>query len=132
MLVTRLIVFGILEWGGIVSVGIVIDVKTESLMNETVKKVRHGSIVYTDKWRGFDSLMFRGYRHISIDHKHKFKQGNVYINDIEGFWSFSKEKLMKHHEILKEKVLYYIKEMEWRYNNREKDLFEILVNLMIQ
>jgi len=32
----------------------------ESLMSETVKKVRRGSIVYTDKWRGYDTLMFYG------------------------------------------------------------------------
>jgi hypothetical protein len=29
-------------------------------MTETVEKVRHGSIVYTDKWKGYDSLMFCG------------------------------------------------------------------------
>jgi transposase len=127
----KTIVFGILERGGKVSVSIVTDVKAESLMNETVRKVRRGSIVYTDKWRGYDSLMFCGYRHLNIDHKYKFKQGKVYINGIEGFWSFAKERLMKHHGISKEKFLYYIKEMEWRYNNREKDIFEILVDLML-
>jgi transposase len=81
--------------------------------------------------KGYDSLMFCGYRHLSIDHKYKFKLVKVYINGIEGFWSFAKERLMKHHGISKEKFLYYIKEMEWRYNNREKDLFEILVDLML-
>jgi transposase len=127
----KTIVFGILERGDKVSVSIVTDVKAESLMNETVKKVRRGSIVYADKWRGYDSLMFCGYRHLNIDHQYKFKQGKVYINGIEGFWSFAKERLMKHHGISKEKFLYYIKEMEWRYNNREKDLFEVLVELML-
>jgi transposase len=76
--------------------------------------------------------MFCGYRHLNIDHRYKFKQGNVYINGIEVFWSFAKERLMKHYGISKEKFLYYIKEMEWRYNNREKDLFrdlgEVIVN----
>ena len=127
----KTIVFGILERGGKVSVSIVKDVKAESLMNETVKKVRRGSIVYTDKWRGYDSLMFCGYRHLNIDHRYKFKQGKVYINGIEGFWAFAKEKLMKHHGISKEKFLFYIKEMEWRYNNREKDLFAELIELML-
>jgi len=128
----KTIVFGILERGGKVSVSIVTDVKAESLMNETVKKVRRGSIVYTDKWRGYDSLMFCGYRHLNIDHRYKFKQGKVYINGIEGFWAFAKERLIKHHGISKEKFLYYIKEMEWRYNNREKDLYEVLVELMLK
>lgn len=127
----KTIVFGILERGGKVSVTIVRDVKAESLLTETVKRVRRGSIVYTDQWRGYDSLMFCGFRHLSIDHSFKFKQGKVYINGIEGFWSFAKERLIKHHGISKEKFLYYIKEMEWRYNNREKDLYDLLLGYMM-
>jgi len=127
----KTIVYGILERGGKVSVNIVQDVSAESLMTETVKRVRRGSIVYTDKWRGYDSLMFCGYKHLNIDHRYKFKQGKVYINGIEGFWSFAKERLIKHHGISRQKFLFYIKEMEWRYNNRGKDLFEILIDLML-
>ncbi len=114
----KTIVFGILEREGKVSVSIVTDSSAQSLMNETVKKVRRGSIVYTDKWRGYNSLMFCGYRHLNIDHRYKFSCGKVYINGVEGFWSFAKERLIKHHGISKEKFLLYIKEMEWRYNHR--------------
>jgi len=127
----KTIVFGILERGGKVSVSIVKDVKAESLLGETVKKVRRGSIVYTDQWKGYDSLMFCGYKHLNIDHQFKFKQGKVYINGVEGFWSFAKERLIKHHGISKEKFLYYIKEMEWRYNNRGKDLYGDLIDFML-
>ncbi|MDI9633613.1 MAG: IS1595 family transposase [Methanolinea sp.] len=127
----KTILFGILERKGKISVSIVKDVSAESLMTETVKRVRRGSIVYTDKWAGYDSLMFCGYKHLNIDHRYKFKSGKVYINGIEGFWSFAKERLIKHHGISREKFLYYIKEMEWRYNNRGKDLFEDLIDLML-
>lgn len=127
----KVIVFGILERKGKVSVDIVPDVSAETLLQSTVKKVRRGSIVYTDKWKGYDSLMFCGYRHLRIDHKKEFKQGKVYINSIEGFWSFAKERLIKFHGISPRKFLCYIKEQEWRYNNREKDLFELIVNYML-
>jgi len=50
----------------------------------------------------------------------------VYITSIEGFRSFAKVRLMIHHEISKEKFLYSIKYMEWRYNNREIDLWGVL------
>jgi transposase len=73
-----------------------------------------------------------GYRHLNIDHQYKFKQGKVHINGIEGFWSFAKERLMKRHGISKEKFLYYIKEMEWRYNNREKVLFVDLIHIIFR
>ena len=89
---------------------IVEDVSAESLMTETVKRVRRDSIVNTDKWRGYDSLMFCGYKHPIIDHRYKFKQEKYH--EIEGFLSFAKERLIKHHGISRQKFLYYIKEME--------------------
>lgn len=128
----KTIVFGILERGGKVSVDIVKDVSAETLMQETVKKVRRGSIVYTDKWRSYDSLMFCGYKHLNIDHRHKFKEGKVYINGVEGFWSFAKERLIKHHGISPHKFILYLKEMEWRYNNRNEDIFDLIVNYMLR
>lgn len=127
----KTIVFGILERGGKVSVSIVKDVKAESLLGEAVKRVRRGSIVYTDQWKGYASLMFCGYKHLNIDHQFKFKQGKFYINGVEVFWNFAKERLIKHHGISKEKFLYSIKEMEWRYNNRGKDLYEALIDFML-
>jgi transposase len=127
----KTIVFGILERGGKVSVEIVKNVTAETLMSETVKKVRRGSIVYTDKWKGYDSLMFSGYKHLNIDHRYKFREGKVFINDVEGFWSFAKERLIKFHGISRHKFILYLKEMEWRYNNRNEDLFEMLVFYML-
>ena len=119
-------VFGILERNGVVKVEVVKDVTAETLLNLTVKTVRRGSIVYTDKFRSYDSLMFCGYRHIKIDHKKLFATGKVYINGVEGFWSFAKERIIKFHGISKEKFPLYLKEMEFRYNNRERNIFNLL------
>jgi len=127
----KTIVFGILERKGKVSVEIVNDVSAKTLLAGTVKKVKRGSIVYTDKWRGYNSLMFSGYNHMSVDHNTRFANGKVYINGIEGFWSFAKENMAKHHGISSAKFLLYIKEMEWRYNNRTGDLFDLIINYML-
>ncbi|MCX5852753.1 MAG: transposase, partial [Deltaproteobacteria bacterium] len=90
----------------------------------TVKKVRRGSVVYTDKFRSYDSLMFCGYRHLKVDHGKYFSSGKVYINGLEGFWSWAKERLVKHHGVSKEQFPLYLKELEFRYNNRRTDLFD--------
>ena len=127
----KTIVFGILERNGMVSVSIVSDVSAKTLLDQTIKKVRKGSIVYTDKWRGYDSLMFSGYRHMSIDHQKIFANGKVYINGMEGFWSFAKERMAKHHGVSPGKFLLYIKEMEWRDNNRDTDTFSLLVDYVL-
>lgn len=127
----KTIVFGILERNGKVSVQIVKNVKAKTLLAGTIRKVKKGSIVYTDKWLGYDSLIFNGYKHLSVDHKKTFVKDDVYINGIEGFWSFAKENMAKYHGVSPSKFLLYIKEMEWRYNNRNNDLFDLLLKYML-
>jgi len=92
----------------------------------TIKTVRRGSIVYTDKFRSYDTLIFCGYRHLKVDHKKKFASGKVYINRLEGFWSYAKQRLIKFRGVSKEKFPLYLKEMEFRYNHRHENLFTIL------
>ncbi len=127
----KTIVFGILERNGKVSVQIVKNVKAKTLLAGTIRKVKKGSIVYTDKWLGYDQLIFNGYKHLSVDHKKTFVKDDVYINGIEGFWSFAKENMAKYHGVSPSKFLLYVKEMEWRYNNRNNDLFDLLLKYML-
>ena len=123
-------VFGILEREGKVFVEVVPNVKAETVLGLTVKKVRRGSIVYTDKFQVYDALMFCGYRHLQVDHGTHFSKGRVYINGLEGFWSFAKERLMKHHGISPARFPLYLKELEFRYNHRHQDFYEILIKYL--
>jgi transposase len=117
-------VFGILERNGQVRVAVVKDVTADTLINLTVKTVKRGSIIYTDKFKSYDSLMCCGYRHLKVDHGKRFSSGKVYINGLEGFWSWAKERFIKHHGISKKHFPLYLKELEFRYNNRHSDIFE--------
>jgi len=120
-------VFGILERDDIVSVQVVLNAKAEILLNLTVKKVRCGSIVSTDRYKGYDALLFCGYRHLSVNHQTHFAKGRVYINGLEGFWSYAKERLVKHHGISPRKFPLYLKEIEFKYNHRNDDIYPIIV-----
>lgn len=123
-------VFGILERNGKVQVTVVPNVTAQTLIGLTVKTVHRGSIVYTDKFGSYNSLMFCGYRHLKIDHSKRFSSGKVYINGLEGFWSWAKERLIKYHGISKNNFPLYLKELEFRYNNRNNDLFEIVADYL--
>lgn len=123
-------VFGILERDGIVQASVVPNVTAETLIGLTVKTVRRGSIIYTDKFRSYDSLMFCGYRHLKVDHQKRFSSGKVYINGLEGFWSWAKERLIKHHGVSKENFPLYLKELEFRYNHRHEDIFDVVANYL--
>ena len=84
-----------------------------------------GLAVYTDRYQAYDSLMFCGYRHLAINHKKRFATGKVYINGLEGFWSWAKERLIKHHGISPLWFPFYLKDPEFRYNHRFDDMFDL-------
>jgi len=88
-------------------------------------------LIYTDKFKGYDGLVMYGFRHQRIDHGKRFTNGKVYINGIEGFWSYAKGKLSKFHGLSPSNFRYYLKELEFRYNNRDEDLFEKITKLLI-
>ena len=54
----------------------------------------------------------------------------VYLDKIEGFWSYAKERLQKFHGLSPQTFPYYLKELEFRYNHRNEDLFENLLDLL--
>ena len=80
-------IFGILERKGKVLVAVVPIVTAQTLIELTVKAVRRNGIVYTDKFRIYDSLMFCGYRHQKFDQGIRITSCKVYITGLEGFWS---------------------------------------------
>ena len=123
-------VFGILERGGKVRVEIIPDVGGETLLQMAIKKVKRGSLIYTDKFQSYNGLITYGFRHQRIDHGVRFVNGKVYINGIVGFWSFAKERLMKYHGVDPEKFPLYLKELEFRYNHRNHDIYEDVVRCL--
>ena len=103
----------------------------ESLITATLKTVKRGSLVYTDKWSGYDTLTFCGYRHLKVDHGVEFARGKVHINGLEGFWSYAKAKFSKHHGVSPAKFPLYLYEWQYRYNHRQADLFDLLLDLSL-
>ncbi|GBC92264.1 hypothetical protein HRbin15_00729 [bacterium HR15] len=58
------------------------------------------------------------------------RNGRVYIDGIEGFWSYAKERLMPSHGLPPQWFPYPLKELEFRYNHREEDLYDLLLRLL--
>ena len=60
---------------------------------------------------------------IRRDYSKRFANGKVYINKIEDFLSFVKGQLLKFYGLSPDKFLCYLKELEFRHNNRNGNLF---------
>jgi transposase len=122
-------VFGIKEKQGRVSVRVLPSMRGELLLDLEVKKVRQGSLVYTDQFAGFDSLLFYGCRRLAAVCRVS-SRGRVHINSTRGFWDYARAKFATFRGISPQKFPLYLKELEFRYNHRNQNLFPILVKYL--
>ena len=51
-----------------------------------------------------------------------------HINGIETFWSFAKRRFAQFNGIKDDKFILHLAECQFRYNNRNKNLMNVLVN----
>ena len=56
-----------------------------------------------------------------------FSENGVHINGIESFWSYAKRRHAKFNGLRKASFPTFLKETEFRFNNRENDLYKILL-----
>jgi len=124
-------VFGVLELDGRVYTAVVNDVSAATLFEHIKRKTRKGSVFYTDDFKSYKDLKQYG-KHSRIKHSKSFGKGHNHINGIEGFWSYAKERFHKYHGINRGNYLPYIKEMEFRFNHRNEQLYPLLVRVIRQ
>ena len=80
--------------------------------------------------QGYDGLVMYGFSHERINHSKRFTNEKVYINGIKGFWSYAKGRLLKYHGLSAQLFPLHLKEPEFRYNMRDRDLYEELLNIL--
>jgi transposase-like protein len=127
----KTIVFGLLKREGKVYTEIVPDVKAATLQAVIRGKVDIDSVIHSDGWRGYDGLVDIGYdKHFRVHHgQNEFVRGKSHINGIESFWSYAKIRLVKFRGIDKKSFNLHLKECEFRFNNRGKDLYKLLLEI---
>jgi len=119
---TKQPVFGILCRSGQVFAELIDNVEAEDLQPIIEKKVKRGSVVCSDTWRGYTGIAAKGYVHRMVEHgknEYSDKQGN-HINGLEGFWGYLKRKLSAKGGIRRKMLHLYLGEYVWRYNHRKQ------------
>lgn len=128
----KAIAFGILERNGKIHTIIVENVKEDTLMEAIKNKTKKGSVFYTDGFKSYASLHQYGKHNIIKHNEDEFAKGRTHINGIEGFWSYAKERFHKYHGINRKNYPLYLKEMEFRFNHRNKNVFKLLIDICIK
>jgi len=126
-------VFGVLKRGGQVFLTVVGSCSKEELMPIIQGKILENATIYTDGWGAYDGLIVNGYDHYRVFHsRDEFARGKCHVNGIESFWSYAKRRLAKFNGIASAKFVLHLKECEFRFNNGERDVFDILCKNVLQ
>ena len=128
-------VFGIIERGGRVFTEIIDDTTKATLQGLIRGHVAREATVISDGWRGYSGLVDWGYeKHLRIKKYRKegnpFTDGDVHINGIESFWSFTKRRLAKFNGTSGTFEL-HLKKCEWRWGKSYDTLVDELRGLLV-
>lgn len=129
-------IFGIYQRNGKVYIEFVEKVDRKTLQDIIKGRVVLDSKIYSDSWKSYRGLKKKGYEHQTVDHGkeeyvRQINNGKAHINGIEGFWGYLKERLLKHHGVADKNLIFYVKEIEFRFNNRHLPT-EQLIRKLIQ
>ena len=132
----KTIVFGLKQRQGKVYTQVIKNCSQRAIIPLISQRVSKSSTIYTDGFKTYDGLVNMGYkRHYRVYHgRNEFakKKGRVrnHINGIENFWGVAKVRLSKFRGMSKNTFYLHLKECEFRFNNRDKDLYKVIINIL--
>jgi transposase-like protein len=102
-----------------VRASIVPNVKRETLQNNILANVKHGSRVYSDDAVAYADGLNARYVHEVVNKTETYVRGQVHVNGMENFWSLLKRGLKGTYVAVEPFHLErYVDEQIFRYNNR--------------
>ena len=131
----KTIVFGLKKRGGNVYTQVIKNCSKTEILPLISSKISKKTIVFTDGFKTYDSLVDMGYKkHYRVRHgKNEFarKEKGIrnHINGIENFWGIAKVRLYKFRGMDKKTFYLHLKECEFRFNHRQDNLYLLLLKI---
>jgi transposase len=122
-------VYGILEKNGVVFIDLVQGIHAETVIYYFVQNfclgvTRNGNILHTDRYRHYDALILCGDESLPLEYVLE-STGKVAIDAQQHpFWSFAQERIKRFKGISIRRFPLYLKELEFRYNNRHSEILD--------
>ena len=131
----KTIVFGLKKRGGNVYTQVIKNCSKTEILPLISSKISKKTIVFTDGFKTYDSLVDMGYKkHYRVHHgrnefARKEKGIRNHINGIENFWGIAKVRLYKFRGMDKKTFYLHLKECEFRFNHRQDNLYLLLLKI---
>lgn len=125
-------VFGIYQrQDGLVYLEPVAKVDKATLQDIIKDKVSIETTIYSDTWKSYNGLDQDFAGHETVNHSEgEYVNKAAGINGIEGFWGYAKERLLRYHGVSPSNFLYYLKEIEFRFNHRNLNQQQFVNHLL--
>lgn len=123
--------FGLLERKGRISIQLIDDVRAETVLQEQPKFTKQGPIIFTGPFRGYDGVILWRVR-LTAGVVKRLPKGKSPLDGLDNFWSFARPRLSKFHRTSDQDLYYFLKELAFRYQHRDQELFASLVSLMTE
>lgn len=116
-------------------------IKQKEILNYMLNKFSRSNIFYTDEAKIYSSL-YKNFEHYSVDHSNNEyvfykkqkdkKELKVSTNSIESFWAIVKRAIKGSYiHISSKHFKSYLNEFSFKFNNRNKSIFECIINNVI-
>ena len=99
---------------------------------KTVSAQENGNIIMSDEFKGYDPLSKNKFIHLRVDHSKAYADGNIHTNSAESFWAILKRAVYGiYHHVSVKYLQRYVDEFCFRWNNRESNMFDIVLQQSI-
>ena len=123
--------FGLCERDGKIIIAARDDLTPEAVLREQPKFVRQGSIIFTGRFREYDGVILWRSR-LSGSLMKRLPIGKPPLDGLDSFWNFARPRLGKFHGSSEQDLYYFLKELAFRYEHRDREIFGLLVGFMTQ
>ena len=115
-------VAGAIERGGRIRLERIPDIRKGTIQDFVKRNISdEAEAIHTDELRSYVGLATTTRRHEQVNHKaDEWVVGDVHTNSVEGVWSLFKRSIVgSFHKMSAKHMDRYLKELEWRFNNRD-------------
>jgi transposase len=123
--------FGLQERAGRIEITVIEDLSADSVLREQPKFAKQGPIIFTGPFREYDGLILWRFR-LPTGITKRLPGGKLTIDGLDSFWNYARPRLGKFHRTSDQDLYYFLKELAFRYQHRDKEMFDELVSLMTQ
>jgi transposase len=120
----KTIIMGMVERGGNLRTGPIVDTTLSNLEKIVVENEAPGSTISTDEWAGYNALSGHSFDHGRVNHSAKeYVRGIHHVNTLEGHWSLFKRAVRGTHVHISAKHSWkYAAEFSYRRNFRHSHM----------